>query len=178
MAQIRLCPSASDRGTLTTLEGNAKAPWTRPGSTDIRFRLGSYAMNGWLYQWNPNGDIAVYYTAADAPKFFQKESNILRPSETPSFFDAMWPDTWPRMESTPTPNLDLALGDRYNALGRCCIGRHPLRGGKVADKQPLPGVINMGFADGHVSNWKLQQIKNVMWHSGYTPTTDPWSTGP
>jgi prepilin-type N-terminal cleavage/methylation domain-containing protein/prepilin-type processing-associated H-X9-DG protein len=181
VAKIRLCPSASDRGTLgnSPLEGTAKTPWVRPSqNVNPELKQGSYAINGWLYEYTPTGDIAIYYTAADAPLFFQKESSITRPSETPSFFDAIWPDTWPRTESVPPANLNLATGDRYSAIGRCGIARHPAKPGTISQNQPLPGAINMAFADGHASNWRLQKIKNVSWHVGYKPIADPWSTTP
>lgn len=36
----------------------------------------------------------------------------------------------------------------------------------------------MGFADSHVEYLKLQNVKNVVWHVGYTPIANPWSTTP
>lgn len=48
----------------------------------------------------------------------------------------------------------------------------------VAMAGVVSGAINMGFADGHTSKWKLQDIKNVVWHVGFTPTANPWATSP
>src|SRR5947199_5818099 len=62
VAQIRLCPAASDRGSLptTTTEGNAKAPWLWNAAGDVKLNTGSYAMNGWLYDWDQSGDIGKW----------------------------------------------------------------------------------------------------------------------
>ena len=115
-------------------------------------------------------------SAADASKCFQKESNITRPTETPTFFDAIWPDAWPKIKDKLYG--DLTKGTVYTPLGRCSIARHPAKPGKAVQNQPVPGAINMGFADGHASRWKLQDIKNVVWHVDFTPNSDPWATSP
>ena len=41
-----------------------------------------------------------------------------------------------------------------------------------------PGAFSMGFAGGYAAKWKLQDIKNVVWHVGYTPNADLWATSP
>jgi prepilin-type N-terminal cleavage/methylation domain-containing protein/prepilin-type processing-associated H-X9-DG protein len=178
VAEVRLCPAARDRGTLPSgqAEGNAKAPWNW-GAPEPRFRLGSFSINGWLYQY-PSGDITRWVGADQASKFFQKEATILRPSETPTFFDAMWPDTWPQASSVLANNTDLSRGDVNNALGRLALSRHPLRPGRAVQNQPISGAINMGFADGHSAKLRLQDMKKVVWHVNYTPIADPWKTTP
>jgi prepilin-type processing-associated H-X9-DG protein len=179
VAAIRLCPVAADRGQLPNgqIEGNARAPWFWDLTDDPRLQLGSYSVNGWLYYWEaPPADIAKWVTAADSPKCFQKESGITRPTETPTFFDAIWPDTWPMI--TDLLYYDLSQGDHSTALGRCSITRHPLKAVTVALRKPVPGAINMSFADGHVTRWRLQDIKNVVWHVGFTPNPDPWAISP
>jgi len=110
------------------------------------------------------------------PKCFQKESAITRTPETPTFFDAIWPDNWPKI--TDKLYSDLSKGTRDTALGRCSIARHPEKPEKAVSGQRVPGAINMGFADGHASEWKLQEIKNVVGPVGYTPNADPWATAP
>ena len=179
VAAIRLCPVAADRGQLpeSQIEGNARAPWFWYLTDDPKLQLGSYGINGWLYYWEaPPADIAQWVTAADAPKCFQKEAGIARPTETPTFFDAIWPDTWPKI--TDKPYSDLSKGTVNTALGRCSIARHPAKPAKAVTGKPVPGAINMSFADGHASRWKLQNIKNVVWHVGYTPISDPWVISP
>ncbi|HZI32522.1 MAG TPA: hypothetical protein VFF11_09280, partial [Candidatus Binatia bacterium] len=63
-------------------------------------------------------------------------------------------------------------------LGRCSISRHPLNNSKPVFGQSVPGANNMAFADGHASNWKLHDIKNVVWHVGFKPNANPWATYP
>jgi len=176
---IRLCPIAADRGTLPSnqIEGNARAPWFWYLTDDPRLQLGSYAINGWLYEWeSPPADITQWVSPADSAKCFQKETGITSPTQTPTFFDAIWPDAWPKI--TDKPYRYLTTGSYSSPLGRCSIARHPAQAVEAVQNKPVPGAINMSFADGHASRWKLQDIKNVIWHVGYTPITDPWAISP
>jgi prepilin-type N-terminal cleavage/methylation domain-containing protein/prepilin-type processing-associated H-X9-DG protein len=180
VAAIRLCPVAADRGTrpTTTKEGDAKTPWFWNTVADPKLNQGSYAMNGWLYEYRPGSGIEKWVSASDGNKFFAREASITQPTDTPTFFDAIWPDTWPKI--TDQPALDLAMGapnpSSVPGLGRVCISRHPPKPATVTANQVLPGTINMGFADGHVSGKKLQMIKDVNWHVGFTRSSDPWAT--
>ena len=176
---IRLCPLAANRGQLpdSQIEGNARAPWFWSLTDNPKLQLGSYSINGWLYYWEaPPADIAEWVSAADSPKCFQKEAGITRPTETPTFFDAIWPDTWPKV--TDKPYRYLSTGSVNSGLGRCSIARHPAKPAEAVQGKPVPGAINMSFADGHVTRRKLQDIKNVVWHVGYTPISDPWAISP
>jgi prepilin-type N-terminal cleavage/methylation domain-containing protein/prepilin-type processing-associated H-X9-DG protein len=172
VANVRLCPVACDRGRLTTTEGNAAAPWWWDSNRNPVMDIGSYSINSWLYtfqgasQWMP-----------DQQKYFKKDTDILMPPLTPVFFDANWPDAWPQI--TDTPPTDLFKGDPNTALGRLCLARHPLsRNARAVQRQPLPGAINMSFADGHSTRLLLQKVKTVYWHRNYTPVGDPWKTTP
>jgi hypothetical protein len=165
---IRLCPVASDTNAATG-SGSAKVPWLWGNSVDPRYRHGSYGLNGWIYE---------IYPGADPAKFFKKESAVTIPVKTPIFFDGIWLDTWVESNTVLANGTDLAAGDFNNALGRLAVLRHPLKAGKVTTGQALPGGINMAIGDGHVERWKLQDIKNLVWHNGYTPIANPWSTTP
>ena len=178
VAAVRLCPVGKFRSTTTgSSVGTATAPWYWGISPDPIYRSGGYSINGWLYKY-PGGGIDQIVDPANAAKFFQKESGIQRPVETPTFFDAVWPDTWPRVSQAVPNGLDLATGDEGGGWPRLLISRHPAKPGRTISGQPIPGKINMGFADAHVENFKLQRIKSVMWHVNYTPVADPWSTTP
>jgi len=174
VAAVRLCPMAAERGKLTTTDGQgtAAAPWLWNGDSNPLLDLGSYAINGWLYtyagasQWVPEPE-----------KYFPKDTAIAQPSLTPVFMDANWPDTWPAI--TDTPPADLFNGDWNTALGRVCLTRHPLgRGARAIQGQKLPGGISVSYADGHAARLRLQDIKTVIWHLGYRPVANPWSTTP
>ena len=175
---VRLCPTTTRTGKLptapTVIAGTAAAPWD--WSSVITNMIGSYSINGWLYYYdtsNPNG-VSRWVDPSQRPKFFQRETAIVSPSTTPYFMDALWPDTWPLKEDLPP--ADLYQGDSLTSLGRICLSRHPLMRVKARSGQPLPSAINMSFADGHAGKLRLQDIKNVTWHVGYEPISDPWRT--
>jgi prepilin-type N-terminal cleavage/methylation domain-containing protein len=173
----RFCPMASSRVPTPPdpTAGTAAAPWQWNGDKNLQ---GSYSINGWMYYWEQRSDgISEWISAANLPKFFQKDAAVRYPALTPFFFDAIWPDTWPTITDVPPP--DLFLGDVNNALGRCCIARHPLtRNAKSVASRRLSGAIQIGFVDGHASKVPLQNLKTVYWHQGYMPVDDPWRTTP
>jgi len=179
VASIRLCPIAAQTNN-TPGVGTATLPWYWGSAPDPKLNTGSYALNGWLYKYESTGNIAQWISASDAPKFFQKESAITRAVDTPTFYDGIWPDMWPKITGQLSTTSDLATGDAadQHSFGRCSISRHPQKRGKLTFNQPVQGVINMGFADGHASIMKLQNIKNAVWHFGFTPNANPWATSP
>jgi prepilin-type N-terminal cleavage/methylation domain-containing protein len=171
--QIRLCPVAATRipPPPDPTAGTAAAAWYWSIANDTNM-IGSYAINGWLYtyrgasQWMP-----------DQTKYFAKDTAIVKPTLTPVFMDAIWPDTWPQISDLPA--TDLFNGNVNAALGRCTIARHPLtRGARAVSGQRIPGSIVMSYADGHAGKLLLQNIKTVIWHNGYLPTGDPWRLFP
>jgi prepilin-type N-terminal cleavage/methylation domain-containing protein/prepilin-type processing-associated H-X9-DG protein len=175
---IRLCPAASSRvpAPPDPVAGTAAAPWywSVYGDTNM---IGSYSINGWLYEWNPRTEIAYWISASDAPKFFQKDTSVQQAALTPFFFDCIWPDTWPKMSDVPP--ADLFNGNVNTSLGRCVILRHPTpRRATARPGQRLPGAINMSFVDGHAENLLLHRIKMVMWHRDFRQIDDPWKTAP
>ena len=81
----------------------------------------------------------------------------------------------------PTYGTDMIYGSTSASLpgtfDRLMVARHPLRpGAKVTRPAPIPGMIGMGFVDGHVGKLKLQDVKTVYWHRNFNPTPDPWAT--
>ena len=84
--EIRLCPTAVSRKPQMPdpMAGTATAPWYWSSQNDTNM-LGSYSINGWLYNWDSKSDIATWIQAADAPKFFQKDTAIKQPAATPFF---------------------------------------------------------------------------------------------
>ena len=182
VSTIRLCPSTATTNTVSNV-GTAKLPWYWGQTSDPKLNLGSYAMNGWLYKYDANSDMVQnrYVDPADAPKFFSKESAITRPVDTPAFMDAVWPDMWPKITDLFTSGLDLTKGNNTatgHFFDRIGIARHPMKAGTANQNQAVSGAITMGFADGHAANWKLQNIKDAVWHVGFTPNGNPWATSP
>jgi len=175
---VRLCPMASKRPKgWTATEGHAAAPWN--WSSVMTNLLGSYSINGWFYYYetgNANG-VSRWIPASEKAKFFQRDSAVPFPATSPFFMDALWPDTWPGIGDLPP--TDLYLGTSGTSLGRLALARHPLmRVARVRSGEKLPSGMNMSFADGHAAKVRLQDIKKVTWHIGYTPVSDPWKTTP
>jgi prepilin-type N-terminal cleavage/methylation domain-containing protein len=178
-ATLRLCPSASNRGGLTDLQGDVKSPWDWSRfytGIDKELALGSYVMNGWLYnikigmvnQPVPNSDVIN-------GKPFVAMSSINNPARTPTFMDGIWPDLFPgAVNDAGARPTDLINGNRNTQFGRIGIARHPLLSDAKASTVPLPGAINMGFADGRATTWPLKDLRNLMWHATYTPNPTSW----
>ena len=180
VAAIRLCPTATATNASGATVGDAQTAWNWGIANNANLTTGSYAINGWLYQYDQTSGISTYVPAANAPYFFPKESSISQPVSTPTFMDAIWPDCWPTHGGNGgSLPLDLFHGDPSMSMGRICIARHPLKANATATAgQTLPGAINMAFADGHASLWKLQDIKNLVWYNGCTPLANPWLPTP
>jgi len=185
VAAVRLCPVASSRGSLpaTQVAGTATAPWYYAAETNnltttrSNLDMGSYTINGWLYSDNTT----PYYTVTDpnyGPMYYTKDTQISHPTQTPVFMDGIWPDTWPQIsDSIPSGSLATGFGNANGETARVLVARHPyLIGATIVKTQPLPGAINMSYADGHAGLLPLQNIKNVYWSQGYTPVASPWST--
>jgi len=177
VAAIRLCPNAASTNASGVTAGDAKTAWDWGIANNAQLNTGSYSINGWLYLYDQTSGISQWVPQSEATYFFPKESSIRQPVSTPTFMDAIWPDCWPKHADMPP--TDLFNGNSGNSMGRICIARHPLKtAATTTTGQPIPGAINMAFADGHASLWKLQDIKNVVWYNGCTPVANPWSSTP
>jgi len=120
---------------------------------------------------------------------FNKMDNVKRPSETPMFFDALWPDAWADGGST------LGAGDKLDGaydlyeggfgvnssvmMGRLCFARHGIRtlaATKLVNVTAgtfLPGGVNIGCTDGHVEYAKLNTLWSYYWHALSVPQAMP-----
>ena len=112
----------------------------------------------------------------DQDKIFQKETEVLMPSQTPVFSDSIYLDCWPRTNNRPPSNLYRSRpgGGFDGGLGRMVIDRH---GGIPAGSAPtnvdtaqkLPGAINVACVDGHVELAKLENLWNFYWNQTWAP---------
>jgi prepilin-type N-terminal cleavage/methylation domain-containing protein/prepilin-type processing-associated H-X9-DG protein len=173
-AQSRICPATrDDPGTSWKQPANAGlagfgvADYTWDWIYGTPSYHGSYGINGWCYSGMDN-------SGAD---YYGKESAITSPTKTPYFSDSVWVDGWPTETDTPARNL--YTGADNNSMQRVTIARHGGRGAAAAPRNvpagtPLPGRINIGFADTHVEPVKLQNLWTLYWHIGWvTPATRP-----
>ena len=178
-AQSLICPSThvgpatgNGWGTAdTTYYGSNPTSPTAPGS---------YALNGWL-------SVSHMPVNSFPQFFFNKDSDLKTPVNTPLFQDSTWYYVFP-LATDPTPNpvdlYDGYFGQRSgcrHSMGLCLIDRHSSRPAAAAPKassyargQMLPGRINMSFADDHVELVKLNDLWNYTWHRGWVaPSPHP-----
>jgi hypothetical protein len=47
---------------------------------------------------------------------------------------------------------------------------------KPFSNQQVPGVESQSYADGHSGRLWLEYTQTVVWHVGWVPVADPWST--
>jgi prepilin-type N-terminal cleavage/methylation domain-containing protein len=168
---LRLCPLANTRKTqpIGQQQGTADIAW-RWTVNGTNIPLGSYTINGWLYSdsaYAPPANpqfTAMYYVGLNS---------VAMPSQTPAFFDGVWPDCWPMQTDVPPTDLYVASGGA-DGLGVPCVARHSMMHVTVTAGQTLPSAINMVLADGHAAKTPLQQIKNFYWSQTFIPSGNPW----
>ena len=167
---VRLCPVAPTSTTVLTLGelygvGTARSAWQfnqDPTTTNLYY--GGFCLNGWLYNNIPST------VNVDTSLVFNKVTAITQPSLTPIFTEGVWVDTWPTASSAPTKNQ--MTGTDNGGLGRITIDRHgnttPITS---VTAYPLPGKINIAFADGHCGLMPVNGIYQLNWNKG-------WQTSP
>jgi prepilin-type N-terminal cleavage/methylation domain-containing protein/prepilin-type processing-associated H-X9-DG protein len=164
LASVRFCPVA--QYSAQHPNGSATTAWVWAGPNDpvtgVPAWSGSYALNGWMY----GGGFAQDNRPSDA-QAFRRESQITYPAQTPVFADGMWVDVWP--QETDPPARNLIQGGPVVQISVITIARHGV-GPKAsfanwpAPATTLPGAINLGYCDGHVSSAPLEQLWQQYWH--------------
>ena len=183
---VRLCPAAKDpMNTATTGNGNAGDAahawcWYPVNTPPEITSLGSYAINGWLYDSSTPGKGALQYQQDSPVGSYLKEGSIKRTSSTPMFADGIWPDTWPghadsSLSSSGGPTANLLIGtstpssSTQNGLYRIEISRHGSRapGGAPTQwsivKRPFPGLVNLAMEDGHAESAHPDALWSYTW---------------
>jgi prepilin-type N-terminal cleavage/methylation domain-containing protein/prepilin-type processing-associated H-X9-DG protein len=174
VAAAGLCPVANSTNNLPAsmqggMQGTVNAPW------NDGVELCSYTLNGWLYSdviYTP-----LYYSPG---MYYYKDTEISHPSMTPVFSDGVMPDAFVEIyDSPPTGSMQFGF-DGENPpgdIGRIMIARHPLMMNAMSvSGRPLPGNINMSFADGHAGLVRLEDLKTFYWFQGTATTANPWIT--
>jgi prepilin-type N-terminal cleavage/methylation domain-containing protein len=165
--EVRFCPIAPERSEQQVADdtepyGRVKRPWLVAKDTKNYYQ-GSYCINGWFY----SGDSPV----EDPRMTFAGESQVQQPSQTPFFADGVWVDAWPRETDRPARNLDhgdFGIGE----MMIFSIPRHQFSGSPPKNhdpKQPLPGAINVTYADNHVDSVRLEKLWQLSWHKSWQP---------
>lgn len=179
--KVYVCPTAPLKRPAPqsgNREGSADQAWVRWTSDARTMFYGSYGYNAWLYS-----DISKYYPGTMLPQWvYQKGSQIENPDLTPVFVDANWVDLSPRETDPPWRNLYTGAPfgiSPDDSMGRCTIPRHGVGSPGSAPHQfkasdRMPGAIMVGFADGHSSRVKLENLWTLHWHANWkTPAKRP-----
>jgi len=163
------CPKAPATGVTvkpnTFVNGGMRRPW------QMSSWEGSIGFNGHLYR-GISSDYLVRWGLTPENQF-NGESSIRYAAQTPVFFDAMWPDAWPRETDLPPANL-LSPNREPAGIQRVTIPRHGSAPGdgalqNIDLKNNLPGAANIMFYDGHCEAVKLENLWTLQWHARWTP---------
>jgi len=164
--KVRICPTAPERSAAQlasdpSVYGTLRRAWVVKG-TKTNYQ-GSYAINGHFYTDGPYGN---------PTNVFRNESDILYPTKTPFFADALWLDACPL--ETDLPTTTLLDGNKFpgGGLSKIAIPRHASRAAPVKqlnERNALPGAVNVSFADVHVETVKVEKLWNLYWHKNWEP---------
>jgi prepilin-type N-terminal cleavage/methylation domain-containing protein/prepilin-type processing-associated H-X9-DG protein len=169
---VLFCPSALDKGAPDGLNvpGTADSAWHWGISTPPY--ASSYGYNSWLA--GGMGNIISYPAGA-----YKNDSALKNAVMVPMFMDSMWINCDPTEKDAPARNL--YTGDiNKEGMARVTIARHGGRPASAAPRSvpagtPLVGTIDIGFADGHVEQVKLENLWNYYWHRDWkTPHPRPF----
>jgi len=179
-----LAPFKNPPALNQNVNGKADAAWNWALSSPNY--SSSYGINKWLEPAAMAGGMGN--TSADPTGVYPTLTSVRQPTMVPMFMDAAWINLDPTEGDSPARNLYDPLNGTSPTAGsavnegmpRCCVARH---GGRSAGGAPrnvpagavLPGMINMGFVDGHVEEVKLQNLWQYYWHLNWaTPATRPY----
>ena len=168
--KVRICPTAPERSAAQlasdpSVYGTLRRAWVAKGA--MTNYQGSYALNGHFYTdglyGNPNN-------------LFRSESDIVYPTKTPFFVDALWLDAWPL--PTDRPATTVLDGEKFpgGGLAKIAIPRHAFaQSGTIKQldtHSTLPGAVNVSFSDSHVETVKLEKLWSLQWHKNWVAPAD------
>ena len=189
-AGVPNCWGAADKAWLWAIYEN---PNNYPADTTLLNVTGSYAINGWLYQYKD--PVPTYVTQpGDDQRFFTTDASVRHPSQTPTFVDAMWPDLWPYQAGIVDDNggswdvwndnnrCNIAItGDQQQGMPRCAMARHNGSRPPVSKITRMPGTtvplykggVNIGLDDGHAEFTIIDGLWSYYWNLNAVPVTRP-----
>ena len=167
--KIRYCPStkvgrsegAADLGRWPDLAfGTARMTWWEffiPNPNEdgkLTQEYGSYAYNGWMYTELSDG---VVGTSTEEKVF--ENMNASPGGNIPLIMDSTFLDIWPLDTDTPSPEIDLYIGEWPPSMGLLWIDRHNMR-------------CNTVFLDGHTVGIHLDDLWKLKWHKQFKYRSD------
>ena len=170
LEQIRYCPStkvgrseiAADLGRWSAdlTFGTARMTWWEvfiPNPNEdgrLTEEYGSYAYNGWMYTALPG---SVEGTSTEGLMF--KNMSASQGNRIPLIMDSTWLDIWPLETDTPSPDIDLFIGEWLPSMGLLWIDRHNMK-------------CNTVFVDGHATDVPLENLWRLKWHQQFKSRSD------
>ena len=164
----RFCPEAMNPSTDPTCTGGVFTAWgpaAATGATATSFpfligQSGSYAFNGWLYDYDSPLPPATPHRAGSHSASFPDNQffdfPVPQSAEVPVFCDSIWIDCWPLPTDPAPPNLHPS--NYPSGVGmqmwRVCMARH-VKG------------INVCFADGHAVTVPCEQLWTLIWKPNF-----------
>jgi prepilin-type N-terminal cleavage/methylation domain-containing protein/prepilin-type processing-associated H-X9-DG protein len=147
---VQSCPDAPTPTVATTTTSTAGTvvnawAWNSTGPTNV----GSYCINGWLYEINSAGTAPTKYSpygTGIAPGTYF-EGKIMHPSQTPFFGDGVWPDCWPLNSTFPT----FSAVDTANPGGSAYADLYDGELGNTGGNLGVNGAIGRILIDRHTS---------------------------
>lgn len=153
----RICPEATETSQASNNSGGIYMCWGKndPNSSSsfLVSRMGSYAFNGWLYDWDTETPPHRSLFSGSFPDNRFYDFPVARPAEVPVFSDGIWVDSFPSPTDPPPPTLYPSTFTSGGEMLRVCLARH-LRG------------VNVGYCDGHASTVDCQQLWTLPWSRG------------
>jgi prepilin-type N-terminal cleavage/methylation domain-containing protein/prepilin-type processing-associated H-X9-DG protein len=172
--EARYCPVAGPNSARTLpphgaqIIGNSRNPWAwfHPALNASYYELGSYGINGWLYDprsWTPSNP-----NPFPSENSYTSTSAVDQPTRVPAFCDSSWVDGWPFTGDGPPPaGADTAYDSQFgysgyfaSQLARFCVNRHGRR-------------VNIAYVDGHQETVKLEALWQQRWGPKYVPGNPP-----
>jgi len=182
---VLICPAAPAKGInppgTVNPAGTADSAWYWTLTTPYIYP-GSYAYNAWL---EPRASIVMNNAVANPTWLYQKESAVRNATMTPMFSDGAWLNLDPLETDQPSRNFYDPLNSSPPAndiegMCRVNIARHGSAAAGNAPQfvapntHPLPGMITMGFVDGHAQLVREEDLWTYYWHLNWVaPATHP-----
>lgn len=178
------------------------APFRTPTASQLNQNLNGKADTAWVWALSSPNYSSSYginkwlETAANAPGMGNSSANptyiyptqttVRQPTMVPMFMDAAWINLDPLYDDPPAVNFydplngssPTAGAEANEGMPRVCVARHGGQGpGSAPTKVPtgavLPGMINMGFVDGHVEEVKTESLWSFYWNSNWKAHNSP-----
>ena len=194
---LLICPTC----TVTPGGGAGAADQSWHKNVDGVDYIASYGNNGWLFtdiiqppnanagrHYGDGGQIAGFVLGDGSDGnlgYFERENSIKRPTDTPTFFDEPWADTWPCEKDSAYKDLYDGSGSGANShwgfeMARIAVYRHgsvnPSAAPRNASGTPtgsILGAVNVGMVDGHAQLVKLPNLWGLTWHARWSQKLVP-----